>query len=270
MVTRYEFLLYNVGSTTPLIVVNLRKPAPDSAGTIRIALSTILVPRPAGGIPYEARIAAVGSGGGSSRSTPSNPFAFQVPCSYSVSPSARWMGSTTGSSTFSVTAPVGCGWSATSSTSWMAIANGGSGAGNGTVTFSAAANPTTTQRTGSLTIAGRTVTVTQSGGSCTYSVSPAAQSVARAGGRASFTVTAPSGCTWVTSEQTSWMSIASGASGSGTGSVSLNIAANTATSSRSTTATIAGRTVTVSQPPIGTRPAAPTGMRIASCSPYLL
>jgi hypothetical protein len=81
----------------------------------------------------------------------------------------------------------------TASRSWMAITNGGSGAGNGTVTFSAAANPTTAQRTGSLTIAGRTVTVTQSGGSCTYSVSPAAQSVARAGGRASFSVTAPSG-----------------------------------------------------------------------------
>src|SRR5215207_2703307 len=174
------------------------------------------------------------------------------------------MGSTAGSSTFSVTAPVGCGWSATSSTSWMAITNGGSGAGNGTVTFSAAANPTTAQRTGSLTIAGRTVTVTQSGGGV-YLFRVARRAI-RGPRRRSSVIHRDRALrsTWVTSEQTSWMSIASGASGSGNGSVSLNIAANTATSSRSTTATIAGRTVTVSQPPIGTRPAAPTGMRIAS------
>ena len=43
MVTRYEFLLCTVGSTTPLIAVNLGKPAPDSAGTIRIALSVQLL-----------------------------------------------------------------------------------------------------------------------------------------------------------------------------------------------------------------------------------
>jgi hypothetical protein len=44
--------------------------------------------------------------------------------------------------------------------------------------------------------------------------------------------------------------------------VTLNVSANTATSSRSATATIAGRSVAISQPAMGTAPAAPTGMRV--------
>jgi predicted ATPase len=45
--------------------------------------------------------------------------------------------------------------------SWITITAGANGTGNGTVTFSIAANTTGAQRTGTLTIAGRTYTVTQ-------------------------------------------------------------------------------------------------------------
>ena len=53
-------------------------------------------------------------------------------------------------------------WSAT--TAWITITSGPSGTGNGQVVFSVAPNQATTPRTGTLTIPGRTFTVTQAAG----------------------------------------------------------------------------------------------------------
>ena len=261
MVTRYEFLLYALGSSTPLRTVDLGKPTPDAAGTIRIALNTILIPMPAGGVEYEVRVTAIGSTG-TSASTSSNPFAFAVPCTYTVSPTSRSLTASSGSSTFAVTAPVGCAWSASTSASWMTITGGTSGSGNGTVTFSVSANTTANQRSGTLTIGGQTVSVVQAGIPCTYSVSPGSVLVARAGGSASLAVTSPVGCTWSASEQSSWLSIASGSSGTGNGTVTFSVAANTALTPRSTSVTVAGQAITITQPEMSGPPAAPTGVRI--------
>ncbi|HSC27807.1 MAG TPA: BACON domain-containing carbohydrate-binding protein, partial [Vicinamibacterales bacterium] len=58
-----------------------------------------------------------------------------------------------------------------------------------------------------------------------------------------------------------WITIASGANGSGNGTVGYNVAANTTTSTRTGTLTIAGKTFTVSQA-AATPPGAPKGVRI--------
>ena len=88
LVQRYDFLLYALGSPTPTLAIGLGKPTPDANRPIRIALGTILNPLPKGGLTYEARIAAVGPGG-SSPSSPSNGFTFQVTCTYSASPTSQ-------------------------------------------------------------------------------------------------------------------------------------------------------------------------------------
>ena len=63
-----------------------------------------------------------------------------------------------------MTAAAGCSWTGVSNnTSWLTVTSGASGSGNGTVAFSAAANASTTQRSGTLTVAGQTFTVTQAG-----------------------------------------------------------------------------------------------------------
>ena len=62
-----------------------------------------------------------------------------------------------------VTTMAGCAWTAVSNTTnptWLTITSGASGSGNGSVTFTVAAN-TGAQRMGTLTIAGQTFTVTQ-------------------------------------------------------------------------------------------------------------
>jgi len=53
-----------------------------------------------------------------------------------------------------------CAWTAASNVPWVTVTAGASGSGNGTVNFTVADNPGG-DRTGTLTIAGQTFTVTQ-------------------------------------------------------------------------------------------------------------
>jgi len=80
-------------------------------------------------------------------------------CSYSISPSSRSFGLSGGTGSVTVTAGSGCAWTATSNAGFVTITSGASGTGNGTVNYSVGA--ASSSRTGTLTIAGQTFTVTQ-------------------------------------------------------------------------------------------------------------
>lgn len=82
-------------------------------------------------------------------------------CTYSISPSSAAVGASAASGTFSVTATAGCAWSAASNASWLTTS--GSGSGNGTVQYFVAAN-SGGARTGTITVGGRTFTVSQASG----------------------------------------------------------------------------------------------------------
>jgi len=82
------------------------------------------------------------------------------PCSYSIDPTSASYPAGGGGASVNVTAPTGCLWAATSNAAW--ITGGTSGSGNGTVTYSVAAN-SGPARTGTMTIAGQTFTVSQDG-----------------------------------------------------------------------------------------------------------
>jgi hypothetical protein len=85
------------------------------------------------------------------------------------------------------------------------------------------------------------------GGTCTFSISPTGASVAAAGGSGTVTVTATAGCSWTAASNASFVTVTSGASGTGNGTVGYSVAANTATTSRTGTLTVAGQTFTVTQ-----------------------
>ncbi|MCC6743453.1 MAG: hypothetical protein IT175_06295, partial [Acidobacteria bacterium] len=85
-----------------------------------------------------------------------------------------------------------------------------------------------------------------SGGSCTYSISPASSSPAAGATSGTVSVTAGSGCAWTATSNASWLTITSGASGSGNGTVGYSVAANSG-AARTGTLTIAGKTFTVNQ-----------------------
>jgi hypothetical protein len=82
-------------------------------------------------------------------------------CNYSLSPNSVSLGAGETNGTVGVTAGSGCAWTASSNAFWLMISSGTPGSGDGTVGYSVAANLGTTVRSGTLTIAGQTFTVTQ-------------------------------------------------------------------------------------------------------------
>ena len=85
------------------------------------------------------------------------------------------------------------------------------------------------------------------GGTCSFSINPTSASFAAAGGTASVAVTTTPGCNWTAASNNSFITITSGASGSGSGTVNYSVAANTSTLSRNGSLTIAGLTHSVSE-----------------------
>ena len=85
------------------------------------------------------------------------------------------------------------------------------------------------------------------GTTCSFAISPTSASLGANGGTGSVNVTTSAGCAWTATSNASWISITSGASGTGNGMVNYSVAANTGTTSRTGTLTIAGQTFTVMQ-----------------------
>jgi len=166
-------------------------------------------------------------------------------CSATVSPDTIAQPAAAGTQNVSITTDAACSWTAVSNVAWMTIPGQASGAGNGVVQLAIDAN-TGPVRTGTATIAGRTVTVNQDSG-CTFAIAPSSQDVAQAGGSGAVTVTANAGCTWTASSNAPWITVTAGATGSGGGSVQFGVAANTTGAVRSGTVTIAGQVFTVNQ-----------------------
>ena len=82
---------------------------------------------------------------------------------------------------------------------------------------------------------------------CTYTIAPAANSFGPDGGPGNVTVNAPASCTWNATANASWLSITSGSSGTGSGTVAYSVAANPGTDARSASLAVAGQTHAVSQ-----------------------
>lgn len=173
----------------------------------------------------------------------------QTVCTYAIAPTSQTIAALGGAATpVAVTTQAGCSWAAGSNVSWISLTSSVTGSGNGTVTFTVAENTVAAERSGTLTIAGETFTVTQTAAPCSYGIAPMSQSIAAAGGAGNpVTVTAGAGCAWTAASNAGWISITGGANGSGTGTVAFTVDANTVTTGRTGTLTIAGQTFTVNQ-----------------------
>ncbi len=165
-------------------------------------------------------------------------------CSFTIAPESQTLPSAGGTGSVSVTAPGGCGWTAASNVDWITVTQGSSGSGNGTVQFTVAAT-TGPSRTGTMTIAGRTFTVTQGQG-CTVALNPSSQAVPLAGGSGTFNVVTAAGCGWTAATTDSWVTITAGATGSGNGTVSFSAAPN-AGPARTGRITVGDQTFTIEQ-----------------------
>jgi len=166
-------------------------------------------------------------------------------CNYALPTSSVNVAIAGGSTVVNIQADAGCSWAAASNVAWLAVTGTGVGIGNGSVTINVSANPGAA-RSGTVTIAGRTFTVSQAG-SCAASLNPSSATIAVAGGAGpSIAVTIPSGCAWTASTTDTWLSISQGASGNGNGAVAFSATANTG-NARTGSLTIAGLTFAVTQ-----------------------
>ncbi len=83
--------------------------------------------------------------------------------------------------------------------------------------------------------------------SCSYQLSSTSSSAPVIASTGSVTVTAPANCAWTAASNSGFLTVTSGSSGSGNGTVSYSAAGDSTVSSRSGTLTIAGQVFTVSQ-----------------------
>jgi hypothetical protein len=186
-------------------------------------------------------------------------------CNPTISPTSFNGSAAGGSGNVVVTAATGCSWNATSNASWITITAGSSGSGGGSVTYSFPANPDTTARAGTITIAGATFTLNQAAAPCSPTISPASASAAASGITATVSVTAANGCSWTATSNAPWISIGGGASGNGNGLVTYTVAAYTGSTSRTGTLTIGGNTFTVTQASAGcSYTISPTGLSMTA------
>lgn len=86
-------------------------------------------------------------------------------CTYTITPTSASVGAGGGSGTVNVTtSPSDCTWTSSSAATWITItAGGGTRTGSGSISYSVTANTGTAPRSGTITIADRAFTVSQSG-----------------------------------------------------------------------------------------------------------
>ena len=171
-------------------------------------------------------------------------------CSVTLGSVTTSVGSSATTGTLPVTAASTCSWTAVSSASFLTVTSGATGTGNGSVGYSIAAN-TGADRSASIAVNGTSVNFTQSAfqlvaPACAISVSTTNAKANSGGGPVSIALSTVSSCSWTATSNSPFLTITSGASGSGPGTIVVTAAQNTG-ASRTGTVTIGGTTVTITQ-----------------------
>ena len=178
-------------------------------------------------------------------------------CVLSATPTSFTFAAGAGSGTLTPNIPPCTSWSATSNEPWVTFSNGSETAGgtNASIVFNVGAN-TGSQRSATITVGSQQITVMQNAPVCTYSVGTAAGSnpnFLAAGGTGSIQVSTnlPSGCPWTASSNNSFLTISSGSSGNGPGTVNYSVQSNTTSAKQSGSITVNGSTYIVNQAAAG-------------------
>lgn len=173
-------------------------------------------------------------------------------CGYAINPTTQNFAAAGGGGTVNITTGANCPWLATRSANWINFTSPSNGAGSGALNFAVAANNTALARTGTITVGGKTFTVTQDAGAapnCFYTLDPAGGIAYPSGqqtGR-TFNVVTAAGCQWTAVADQNWITITGGATGTGNGTVTFDIAANPNQGFRGGSITVAGVKFTFDQ-----------------------
>jgi len=162
-------------------------------------------------------------------------------CSYTASPASSLFYSYGGLADFSVVAPSGCAWTPTPSASWITVTSG-RGPGISPLAITVAANPGP-ERSGGITIGSGSILIKQAASGCSYGLSNSNPSFPQAGGQVSIDVTTNAACSWRAAGLPPWLTVSSGGSGTGSGTVVLQAAPNPFPGSRCGSPSVASQFV---------------------------
>ena len=163
-----------------------------------------------------------------------------------LAPQTATLAADGGTTSASLTLASNVTWSAVSSAGWLQITSGASGSGSTTLSVFAAANPTVTTRTATITIAGREFTVSQAGMPAEIAYTP--EIFTTDGGSMMIDVIAGGNAQWAATSGANWLTVALGESGEGNGFVFLIADPyNNTSQSRTGSVTVAGKTIYFTQ-----------------------
>ncbi len=168
-------------------------------------------------------------------------------CVFAISPTNVIFTAAGGDGGVIVTATDGCAWTATNNDSFITINSGTSGTGNGTVSFTVAADANSGEITGTVTVAGQTFTVIQTGIDCTFLLDSTSASYDATGGASNIVVTAGTNCDWMAASNNGFITITGGATGTGNGVVGYTVAPNISSGALAGTITVAGQIYTITE-----------------------
>jgi hypothetical protein len=165
-----------------------------------------------------------------------------------LSPVLLAFDSSGGDRNLSLILPNTCTWTAVSGAPWLSVSNRSSGNGPASITIFAAPNSFSSRST-TLTIAGKPITVTQTGSTCTAVANISLSSTSPQGGDGLASITTNStACIWSAYSTAPWIQLnASASTGQGSGFVPFTFAANPGVLPRTGQILIANITLSVTQ-----------------------
>jgi hypothetical protein len=172
-------------------------------------------------------------------------------CTYNVSPARHTVSSAGDQVEIALATQPGCTWVARSDAPWIGILSSATGSGTGSVRLAVSGN-NGGARTGTVSIANRTVTIEQeppappAPPACTYRLAQPARNIGGGAEEFNVGVDAPAACTWTATSTASWIAVTDSRIVSGSASFRLSVERNTG-GARSGTVRVATETFTVNQ-----------------------
>ena len=170
-----------------------------------------------------------------------------APCQFAATPVSFTFESTGGDGSVTVQTLEGCRWTAASTVPWIAITGTQNPGGSGSAGFHVDGNPGD-PRSATIVIAGQSIQISQGAAAapCTYALAPPSAAMEASGGTTQFSVASRAGCGWTAVTQAPWINVTGSSTGSGNGSVTLSVQANTG-AARIGTVVVQGQAFTVTQ-----------------------
>jgi len=170
-----------------------------------------------------------------------------VACTYTLNPATDSVPGTGGPGSTNLNTGSSCSWTAVVSDPWVTLTSPSSGSGNSVITYNIDPNPTSGPRTATITIGTAVLSINQSA-ACSFTVAPAFATVQEKAATGTLSITAnATTCTRTAVSDSTWLTISSGATGTGNGTVGYAIQANTTPTTRTGHITINDATFTVTQ-----------------------